>query len=405
MSAGAGSGEPQLSLRRLPPVDLRLETTQPTALGNLRLTATPRAAVLDGRPRAATPYNFGRVEALAADVYRRIHTLVDTGPFTPQSLADPQLAALLSDLGTHLFGIRFSQHGLTLGELMSRVIAETADGTPLVSVDPVLGQIPWELTRLPDHPDRPLGDLVHVCGSLEGSPGDDDVHEGLLAVSAIGAGRRAHPFEGSVEIRAAGDRALAGGDEEAAYLDGARGTMVARVAPAVRAPADEAPFFGHFGAEGYDIVHLFAHCAYDQDGFVIGVTESYELGTLRFKQHGAAFRPGAFHFLNVCSGAPTPANRTRSLVEYVQGEQGAGAVLATLATVRSRSAWHMARAFYEAFLPPTPGVAGPPAVAALAQARRSLLAEGNAEGYLYRMYGRPDVRLVPLPAAGDPEAA
>jgi hypothetical protein len=191
---------------------------------------------------------------------------------------------------------------------------------------------------------------------------------------------------------------LARAQEECNVVTRPSPIVVGRLAPAIKSRHEERDFFHHFNSEGYEIAHFFCHCSYDVDGFVLTVSTDYPLKSGAFHEYRARFPDSAFHFVNVCAGAPTPENRQRSFLEYLYDQQRANSVVASLISVRSAEAVDMARAFYDGYLPKTASESGRSAAEALWEARQQLLKSPSCSpvGYLYRVYGRPDARLVPL---------
>ena len=389
-----------MSLARLPPCDVELEAIQRDDR-SYRITLRLRASLHEGWPAklVAEPYNYPRLVELAYEVYGRLNKLVSKTQFDPAQLNDQELRKYLEPLDNLLYGMRFPEVNRSLGEILAEVIARTKP--VLLSVNDEIGMLPWELTSLA--PGAPLlGSLVQIYGSL--AHADEGASEqlnlgGILEVGKVkGAGRAPLTFDGGLRIRGAGDRRLAGAAAEEALIVSPGGITTGTIAPWVTTKATEPAFFSHFGAAGYEIVHFFSHCRYDANGFMLSVSNAYNLGIMHFNSNRAEFPRNAFHFLNVCSGAPNPATRHRSLVEYVDRQHSAGGLIASLIAVRSNAAVAMAREFYERFLPKAHGSSGLPAVEALAAARNALWSRGMAAGYLYRVYGRPDAFLVPLDA-------
>ena len=388
-----------MSLARIPPCDVELEAIQRDDK-SYRITLRLRTPLHNGWPAklVAAPYNYPRLVDLAKKVYVTLNRLVRETQFTPAQLDDGDLRRDLEPLNNLLYGTRFPEVNRTLGEILQEVIDESK--TPiLVSVNDEIGQLPWELTSLaPGTP--PLASFVQIYGSLthRSEATTEELNlGGMLEVGVVtGAGRAPLTFEGGLRIRGAGDHMLADAAAEDHLIRNPGGITTGSVAPPVSSRATETAFFSHFGPAGYEIVHFFSHCSYDANGFMLTVSNTYNLGILHFNSHRAEFPRNAFHFLNVCSGAPNPATRHRSFVEYVDRQHDAGGLVASLIAVRSNAAVEMAREFYARFLPKAPGDSGLPAADALAGARDTLWARGMAAGYLYRAYGRPDAFLVPI---------
>lgn len=344
----------------------------------------------------AKPYNYPRMVDLAHEVYKRLNDLVHDTPFNAEALEDSKLRQAFDPLNSLLFATKFPAIGRSLGSILAEVFAN--HDRVLLSVNDEIGMLPWELTSLAPGTPR-LGSFVHIYGSLakpDLTPEQLTASSGLEVGAVTGAGRGPRTFEGGLRIRGAGDLRLVGAAAEETLIQNPGGITTGSIAPWVSGKATEAAFFSHFGAAGYEIVHFFSHCNYDKNGFLLSVSHQYELGILEFNQHNAEFPQNAFHFLNVCSGAPSPAVRYRSLVEYVDRQQSAGGLIASLIAVRSHAAEEMAKEFYARFLPKDANSSGLPASEALAEARNALWSQGLAAGYLYRAYSRPDAVLVPL---------
>jgi len=380
--------------RPIPPVDLRLEafTLGVTTRIVLFIRDTPWPELSDRL--TAISYNHARLIELSGRVYQHLQRLVaKLQPFGFDAFDDPELRTDLGDLNTLLYGMSFPAVGKTLAEVIEAVSAHHP-GRPTLAVNSDLGLVPWEVTS-PDlkiERRRMLAHRLNICGMLSGL--DEAPSESLYAPRPFTWGRAPLTYGDTLNIYAAGDHSLTLAADEDALVRAPGGFTTGKVAPPVSTPADEADFFAHFRGHGYEIAHFFSHCSYDQNGFKLYVTTTYPLGVMDFHRHHAMFKANAFHFLNVCSGAPRPQTRGKSLVEFVDG-QAAGGVIASLIDVRSSAAVDLAKAFYAQFLPKTPGETGPPASEALWAARERLAEDGRAAGYLYRAYGRPDAYLTP----------
>ena len=389
-----------MSLARLPPCDVELEAIQRDDR-SYRITLRLRNPLHAGWPAklVADPYNYPRMVELSHEVYATLNQFVSETQFAPGQLNDARLKKHLEPLNNLLYGMRFPEVNRSLGEILAEVIVRRKP--LLLSVNNEIGMLPWELTSLA--PGTPLlGSLLQIYGSLahKHEAASEELNlDGILEVGAVkGASRAPLTFETGLRIRGAGDHRLAGAAAEEALILNPGGITTGTIAPWVSSKATEPAFFSHFGPAGYEIVHFFNHCRYDANGFMLSVSNKYNLGILDFNSHRAEFPRNAFHFLNVCSGAPSPATRHRSLVEYVVRQHSAGGLIASMIAVRSNAAVEMAREFYARFLPKEHGSSGLPAVEALSGARDALWNNGMAAGYLYRAYGRPDAFLVPIDA-------
>lgn len=339
-------------------------------------------------------FDFQQTLDLSRRVLDRVEQLVDGGRLRRDALAEPELQSHLDALNAALFAIRLTTSGETLREVFRRVL--DTDRPPAILVGGAMRLVPWELTT-PDYvqgPDGFLGSRAHITGSTDPEPGASRVdgtavYRPRRRTNVLGVGD-------AVRLRAIGNMALDDAAAEARLVRAPNGITTGVVAPTLNPGAAKAPFFNHFGLTGYELVHVFAHCDYDAAGFALAVSDDVDLNRGDFDRHEVMFPGGAFHFLNVCCGAPTPTTQTFSFLEYMARQQMAGGVLASLTSVRSAAAVAMATEFYRAFLPGRPDVYGASAAEALLQARRALWDQDEAAGYLYRTFGRQDTVLGPL---------
>jgi hypothetical protein len=339
-------------------------------------------------------YNFEIIATISSALFLHINAAVARGEFSCGVFASGKIRKWLTDLNTHLYALRVRDTDLNLGQLIS-LATETVNEPIRFVVGRQLETIPWEITS----PGRTtgakmLGSLAFVCGNLFDVDDQTDSDRNVVSRRAVEI-----PFEDAVHIRAAGDDRLAGANDEESFIRRPAAIATGTIAPHISSslPASEADFFQHFAPDKYGVVHIFSHCDYpDQTaGFRLHVSSAYPLGVTAFYRNNAFFQPRAFHFLNVCSGAPTPANRRKSLVEYMASQQNAAAIIASLVTVRSDAAVEMARAFYRHFLPAKSGTAGRSIADAMFMARQELWHRGIPAGFLYRAYGHPETRLSP----------
>jgi len=339
-------------------------------------------------------FDFRHTLSLSRRVFARVEQLIARGSLTREALVEPDLQMHLAELNTALFAIRLTASGETLRDVFKRVLG--IGRTPGIIVGGAMRLVPWELTT-PDHangPDGFLGSRAHITGSTDPEPGGKSSDGAPIYLPR----RRTNILgvEDAVHLRAIGNMALEDAAAEARLVNAPNGMTTGVVAPSLTPGAAKVPFFDHFGLTGYELVHVFAHCHYDGGGFALAVSNDVGISRRDFDRHEVMFPGGAFHFLNVCSGAPTPATETFSFLDYMVLQQMAGGVLASLTSVRSTAAVAMATEFYRAFLPAQPNVYGATAAEALMQARRALWERDEAAGYLYRTFGRQDTVLGPL---------
>jgi hypothetical protein len=339
-------------------------------------------------------FDFQQVIDLSGAVFRRVGELVNAGEFSRASLADASLVSLLNRLNLSLYGIRVAEDGRTLRDVMMRVLS--GPSLPTMIVSGAMRMIPWELTSPERSSDsgEMLGGRMHIVGST-----DPEVRLNSLGGRA---GYRPKPrtnvlaIPNPIRLRAIGNTALDGAAAEALLVKAPNMMTTGSIAPELVRGGPKDPLFSHFGPLGYDLVHVFAHCDYEGREFRLRVSDSVDLSRTDFFEHEAAFPTNAFHFLNVCNGAPNPDNRTFSLLDYLAKQHYAGGVLASLTPVRSTAAVAMASAFYAGFLPQSNQHPGRSAADALMAARLELWDQDLAAGYLYRTYGRQDVTLQPV---------
>lgn len=357
-----------------------------------------RVQVKGGGKWFVDAYNFQNLLDLSARAYARLNQLVLAGPLAADRLADGHLVETLQAINDFLYGTKAKPGGQTLGEIVDQAITGAGPRKARIVVSGDISMLPWELTSPSGSSEtsKMLGSVAHVVGELAEQVDDYAAEQNGQRAPSTRRSRRDSTFGKTVHIRAAGLGRLVGAIEEERLLLSLSPLAAATVAPAINSPTDIAPFFAHFAGDPYQATHFFAHCEYDKSGFVLEVSNNFGLDAQKFYHHRAAFPENGFHFLNVCKGAPTPREAQRSLLEYFEKQQSAGGVLASLIAVRGLEAVELARAFYAAFLPSTPGDVGRPAVEALFDVRQTLLKAGSAAGYLYRLYGRPDLQFVPL---------
>jgi hypothetical protein len=378
-------------LPRVSVTDIRVESVRASVPQRITITV----AGTDGYKAVAEPYDYPRLLQLAQAVYAEINIQIKTNKFGKAAFSEGPLVVLMRELNNKLYALRFTNRRGNLGELLTSLMASRSRPVT-IAVDGEIGLLPWELTSPNCEPERSemLGTKAYIVGDLGGS--SEPVLDCQEVPTTRVRGRAQLTFDSVLKIRAAGNASLEAADEEREIVEGPGPFAEGSVAPEVTAQREEASFFTFFGGEGYQIAHFFCHCDYNTQGFYLQVSRNYSLGSPTFDQHRAEFKENAFHFVNVCAGAPTPNTKGRSFLDYLSRQQQAGGILASLTNVRSRHAVELARAFYNAYLPKTASEPGMSAAEALWEARRGLASSGSLAGYLYRVYGRPDTYLVPL---------
>jgi len=377
----------------LEPFDLRLDAYRT----GLRHHATWAVHAPDGSTTRAEfdveVYDLEHVLELSNKVIRRIEFLVEKTDFRMEALSDPDLLKCLGELNAELYTKRVAEDRTNLREIFAGLLATRPK--PSIIVGGVMRLIPWELTT----PDAMtgvagmLGSRALIVGSTGGEPRRNPdglaVYRPKRRLNMVGVGD-------DIRVRAIGNMALAGAAQEAAMATqpGKRASGV--IAPVLQAGDSKKPFFDHFPIEGYDLVHVFAHCDYRSSAFRLGVSDSVDVTRHDFNDHDVRFPSRAFHFLNVCRAAPTAGRREYAIVDYLAVQQDAGGVVAPLTSVRSKAAVSMASEFYARFLPPAADAFGSSAAEAISGARDALSARGEATGYLYRAFGRHDLVLGPV---------
>ncbi len=338
-------------------------------------------------------FDFEQVLKLSHEVIQRVETLVYDTDFRREALSDPELLRRLGDLNAELYTKRMSEDRTNLRKIFEDLFA--AKPTPSIIVGGAMRLVPWELTT-PDGlagVDGMLGSRAHIVGSTQSEPLRNtdglQIYRPRPRLNVVGVGDH-------VRVRAIGNMALTGAQTESLLARSPGPGASGSIAPVLKPGDDMKPFFDHFGMEGYDLVHIFAHCDYEVGAFRLGVSDKVDVTRNDFNAHDARFPSRAFHFLNVCQGGPSAERKEYAFVDYLALQQDAGGVVAPLTSVRSAAAVTMASEFYSLFLPTGPGAAGRPAAEAIMDARRTLWAQGEATGYLYRAFGRHDLVLGPV---------
>lgn len=338
-------------------------------------------------------FDFDHVLELSHSVIQRVEYLVENTEFKSEALADPELLERLKLLNAELYMKRISTGRTNLRDVFAELLAGT--GPPSIIVGGAMRLVPWELTT----PDGAigvagmLGSRAHLVGATHSEPirtvSGRPVYRPKSRLNILGV-------NDAVRIRTIGNMSLTGAEAEAELIKNPGSRAWGSIAPALEAGADKTLFFEHFGLDGYDLVHVFAHCDYDAGVFRLGVSDKVDVTRSDFNQYDVRFPSKAFHFLNLCQGAPTPNRKEYAFVDYLALQQDAGGVVAPLTSVRSSAAVAMARAFYARFLPDDPDGFGRSASEAIMSARTALWEQGEATGYLYRAFGRHDLVLGPV---------
>ncbi len=377
----------------LQPFDIRLDAI-PVGIGDFHGCVTVYKSEGETTRTSFDIFDFQHALDLSRAVFRRVEALVRKTEFRREALSDPNLLDALAALNSALYAIRVGDGGDRLRDIILSVLAGSA--TPTLIVHGAMRLIPWELTTPEGDPTSSplLGARAHIVGSTD-SEISVDVFGGRAAyrpkprTNVVG-------ISDPIRLRAIGNTALEGAPDEADLVVAPNVMTTGTVAPRLLKGDSKKAFFDHFGGTDYDLVHVFAHCRYTGREFKLKVSDDVDLSRADFFSHEVEFPHNAFHFLNVCNGAPAPDNHSFSFVEYLAKQQAAGGMLASLTSVRSTSAVAMATAFYKEFLPSSAGLTGSSAAEALMRARESLWNQDFAAGYLYRTYGRQDYVLQSL---------
>lgn len=384
----------------LGPADVRLSMTR-TGLNDHALSIKVSQRGRRTELHSATLFNIRNLQAIATDLIDQLNVLINDDSLTLEALEDPLLVDTLGRLNAAVFAARIAGSQEDLGDLLERVL-KRSETPPYIVIDLDAGMFPWEFMSpaRTDGIDHMLGSRAYIVGALDPAPASKrsplGIAKRLKTRRATGRGRSTFSSSGSLRLRGVGHIALRDAqDEERLILNPPSPLASGTMSPAITNLNEEAEFFIDLRKGEYDVVHVFAHCGYRARSFELEVSTGWPLAHNRFDHHRARFPEHAFHFLNVCEGAPTPATLGASFLEYVHRRHGASGIVASLAMLRSRSAAAMATAFYSEFLP-QPQTPGAPAAAALFRARQALRARGLADGYLYRMFGRGDVAHVPF---------
>lgn len=334
-------------------------------------------------------YNYDRIKNLSTSLLEEIDLVVVKRDLTEDAIRAGGIRSLLYELNTLLYRIYFHEIKLSLGELFLEARNCSFPRSTSIGVNQTAQLIPWELSSPSNSSNISdlLGTWANVTGTLV-----SELRKGVVLRSATKVRSRIN-YNIKDIIVGIENNILLGAEIERDLVLTPTPVLTGSIAPPISAKTDEIAFFKHIMRPDPSIFHIFCHCDHDEAGFNLIVSNDYFLTAFSFYSHKAILKTNSYFFLNVCSSAPSAITQSRSILEYIDTQQHAGGVIATLTSVRSDKAAEMACAFYKSFMPVDLKTGGETAFQALRVARDRLATDGSLVGYLYRLYGRPDVRM------------
>jgi len=284
----------------------------------------------------------------------------------------------ISHLKNFLEGENFHSSGCNIFELIDKVKNSFTKSYITIQIDSSLQLLPWEIIPHPNG-NSLLGDFCIFNYQI------DDLYPKI----------KKSFHENPIRVRVSQDTSLIGSAQEKIDLQSIK-EFNCEFLPPIVSSSEKEEFFDFFCDKKYNVVHFGCHCSYFKSGGIFSITtdRSINIDLHDFRKNKKKWPSGAFYFLNTCNSAPNIDNIDNSISSYVLKQLDPGAAIATTFKIKDQDAVNFSKEFYQASLM-TDSLGKPVSIAAaMMYARKAMKNEGSIAGYLYRVIGNPDFRMV-----------